>query len=516
MQKERNIHGLPRSIALDGWWLNSSQDLLQPPNAPGTRGRSMWPGIRKSGPRYGLLLLILVADFLFWGHQTGLSLAVFGGAVFVIATSDVRPYRHLLRSAILLVLGMLPVVNYVQPLSLVFLAASLLGSLIWARLPLGGAGAIVTGAWHLAFRIPVAGLSALILSLSTFRHQSHGAAQSPQGSPLRIFLRNWAFPLGGTLVFGALLLDANPVLASLITFESDLTELVRRGLFWLGAGLLLWPFLDQGAPDLTPIGSPAQGLRLPGLGINANSTLRALWMFNLLVGVQTFLDLSIFIGGADLPKGMTYASYAQRGAYPLLMATILAGAFALAARPFLGEFRALKPLMLLWLGQNIALGLSALLRLDLYIDAYGLTYLRVRALIWMGLVALGLALTAWQVWKSHSNRWLVLRGGVLGIATLYLCSFVNFAAIIAETNLARWPRTDISYVCALGPTAAAVLADNLRRNPELIIPMSRYACELRAPIVQGWRDWGYRNWSVSRYFDEAHRTELVNENTASR
>ena len=41
--------------------------------------------------------------------------------------------------------------------------------------------------------------------------------------------------------------------------------------------------------------------------------------------------------------------------------------------------------------------LSALLRLDLYIAAYGLTYWRLAALIWFLLVALGLVLIVAQI-----------------------------------------------------------------------------------------------------------------------
>lgn len=107
---------------------------------------------------------------------------------------------------------------------------------------------------------------------------------------------------------------------------------------------------------------------------------------------------------------------------------MLAGAFALAARPFLGEHRLLKPLVMLWLGgQNVALGLSAMLRLNLYVGGeYGLTYLRIHAGIWMGLVVLGLGLTAWQILRARSNGWLVLRAAGWGggdSLCLLLCQF---------------------------------------------------------------------------------------------
>ena len=50
-----------------------------------------------------------------------------------------------------------------------------------------------------------------------------------------------------------------------------------------------------------------------------------------------------------LPDGMTYANYAHRGAYPLMLTGLLAGAFALVAQPWL-ESRMMRVLLLVWAG----------------------------------------------------------------------------------------------------------------------------------------------------------------------
>ena len=47
--------------------------------------------------------------------------------------------------------------------------------------------------------------------------------------------------------------------------------------------------------------------------------------------VQTVLDAAYLWGGVALPDGMTYASYAHRGAYPLIVTALLAAGFVLAA-----------------------------------------------------------------------------------------------------------------------------------------------------------------------------------------
>jgi hypothetical protein len=50
-----------------------------------------------------------------------------------------------------------------------------------------------------------------------------------------------------------------------------------------------------------------------------------------------------------------------------------------------------------------------LVRLEPYIDTYGLTHWRISALIWMALVAAGLCVTWLQIQKDHSNSWMMVR-----------------------------------------------------------------------------------------------------------
>ncbi len=211
-----------------------------------------------------------------------------------------------------------------------------------------------------------------------------------------------------------------------------------------------------------------------------------------MIGVQTGLDASILLGGAALPAGMTYAAYAHRGAYPLLATALLAGGFALAARPFLAAQPGLRPLLLLWLAQNIVLSLSAFLRLDLYVGAYGLTWLRLYALIWIALTAAGLALTLWQVARARPNRWLVSRTAALLLATVYALGFVNLAGVIAERNLAL-PRPDFDYLCSLGPMASAATARAMAEDPS---PARELAFCIAPPAQTGWRGWSLRAWRV--------------------
>jgi len=307
------------------------------------------------------------------------------------------------------------------------------------------------------------------------------------------FWRNWSLSLGGALILGALLLSANPVLAKFVTslFQIDLNgvALAKRTMFWAGMALLIWSLLNPIAPR-APLSALSFAWRLP-LGLNGGSVLRALLVFNLFLGVQTVLDASILFGHASLPDGMTYATYAHRGAYPLMVTAMLAGAFAITARPFLDTHRALKPLLMLWLAQNMVLTFTAALRLNLYVTEYGLTYLRLYALIWMGLIAIGLIMVMWHALRNVRSGVLVKRLSALGLMTLYVCAFVNFAAVIAGHTLQHANTVDDidwGYLCTLGPMASRAVEKGAAGNPNVYVPLFARTCFDRSTSRPNWRE----------------------------
>ena len=131
----------------------------------------------------------------------------------------------------------------------------------------------------------------------------------------------------------------------------------------------------------------------PGEFFSAATILRSLILFNLLFAVQTILDVVYLWGNAALPADITYAAYAHRGAYPLIVTALLAAGFVLIAmRPggAAEQSTVIRPLVYLWVAQNVMLVISSILRLDLYVQIYLLTYWRIAAFIWMLLVAIGL------------------------------------------------------------------------------------------------------------------------------
>lgn len=478
------IPGLPRSLARDGWWLDAP--VSGPPGVPQGEARTT------RGPHWaGLTGLVALADLLFWHHAPGLSLALFALAILGVAAAG--SWRQSARPVVLLVLTAVPVVEHLQALSLAFLGLGLALALVWMRRPEAGKTEMLaqTAAW--LRRLPGYWLAPLSLHagvLAQITRPSHASRSA------RKALRDWALPLAGSLVFLGLLMQANPVLAQVLALDLDLWSALSRAAFWGAAALFVAPLLSPDLPALASL-SPIALPRAARLGLNPRSVLRALVLFNALIAMQSLTDLSILVFGATLPEGMSLAEYAHRGAYPLLATALLAGAFALSARPFLHEHRAIRPLLLVWLAQNMVLCGAAMMRLEHYVDTYGLTYLRLYALIWMGLVAIGLGLVAVQILRGRNAAWLLIRCAALGLGTLYLCAFVNFAQIIAAQNLAR-VNPDTDYICSLGPMAHGALLDAMRATPGLRIKPRPCAIWF-PPQIPGWREWGFRSWRVARY-----------------
>lgn len=512
MAGEYIVRGLPASLAQDGWWLNCDTQEAPPSNAPSPR--APWQDLIRKGGSTALVLSILVAlaDWLFWGYAPGLSVALFSWSVFGAAALLNRPGPKQVKPALLmLLLTSLPIIEHYQALSLGFQFFGLIAALAWIHQPAKTRIAeIPAAAMHLLRSLPLSGIRTFVKTLfpkTPKTDPKQAQAKRKTASTLSRHARNWSFPLGGALVLITLLLMANPLLEQslldLLDFDLDIATLLRRVLFWCGTALMIWPLLVPVQPAIVsaPRAPSAAGRKRSNFGLNAGSVLRALIVFNLILGLQTIMDLSILVGGAALPEGMTLATYAHRGAYPLLITAMLAGGFALSARPYLHTHVSLTPLMMIWLGQNALLGASSVLRLDLYVASFGFTYLRLYAMIWIALVVTGLLLTAWQILKARSNRWLLLRCAGLGVGTLYLCAFVNFAGLIAAHNLSMksTKMLDLYYLCTLGPNASSGIHAALNADPGLRIPSAYHSCWRPDADQNNWREWGFRSWRVNPY-----------------
>lgn len=441
-------------------------------------------------PLFALLGLIIAGDQLLWAVLPGIALPLFMLLVAALAHALSFPQAKL-RTALsawgLLCMALLPGIDQVQALSVAFALAGMLG---FVGIMVGKTG---RGAAFAALRFPVSAPLCIGADMLDMVRQPRG----PSFAGIGASLRDWVIPAGLGVTFAALLLVANPVLEQWVMDLFSLGDLplpsLAHLLFWIGLGLLIWPFLRLGAMRHV-LTRPVPAVQAFGQVwyLSPRSVSRALILFNLLFAAQTATDLAIFWGGAALPEGMSYADYAHRGAYPLLFAALLAGGFALLTQPFLTGRPVLKALLLVWVVQTALLVASSMLRLDLYIEAYSLTRLRFAAFVWMGVVGGGLVLMLWQIIRGFGPGWLIMRASELGVITLYACSLINVDGLIARHNLLDESiHTDSHYICKLGQGAAPAIAARDAAMGWSLCGMHTMEPTVYAP--SDWREWGYRN-----------------------
>jgi hypothetical protein len=244
--------------------------------------------------------------------------------------------------------------------------------------------------------------------------------------------------------------------------------------------------------------------------LGARATIRSLFLCNALFALQSGLDLTYLWGSASLPDGMSHAEYAHRGAYPLILTALLAAGFVLVAMRPGGpaeQSRLIGPLVLAWTGQNVLLVASSILRLDLYVATYSLTYLRLAAWIWMGLVAAGLLLILIQIILRKPNSWLVAANALMLAFVLYECCFINAPKLVASYNLKHCqevggtgPHLDLKYLASLGPQALPAIGPHIKNMPALrSIALDLWHDHQMQMRPGNWRAWDFRAWRLQRY-----------------
>lgn len=329
-------------------------------------------------------------------------------------------------------------------------------------------------------------------------------------------------PLGGGAVFLALFASANPIIAGVLSAISvpEISPIFAlRLIFWAAVFIAVWATLRPFKHRRRHAG-PSPGRTRPAVpppSVSLPSVTLALFVFNALFALENTLDLTFLWSGAGLPNGMTLAQYAHRGAYPLIATALLAAGFSLfilREGSSTADNRLIRALVGMWVAQNILLTCSSILRTLDYVQAYSLTRFRLAALLWMGLVTIGLVLIIWRMLFRKSGVWLINANALaLGIVLSTAC-VCDLGAIAAYWNV-RHARDvggtgaalDVCYLQALGPSALLPLLEleQQKLRPDLrtraVAVQVQDLQVLRSRQLQ-WRRW---TWQGARQLDGAEQ-----------
>lgn len=205
---------------------------------------------------------------------------------------------------------------------------------------------------------------------------------------------------------------------------------VLRIIFALVIAALFYSFIFHQAYEQKPHRAEPYEKRFNGAGVAA--------AMGVLLGIYAIFaafQFTYLTGLAGLPAELTYSEYAVQGFSELcFVAAINLAAFALCVT-FTPDGKSLRALMLALLAATVMLLASAMARLVMYIDVYGLTIYRILP-FWFMLflfVLIGLCGAKLYVPKLKLLR---LAAGTFA-AFYFALSLLNLDAIVAKSVLAR-------------------------------------------------------------------------------
>lgn len=357
-----------------------------------------------------------------------------------------------------------------------------------------GAGRRVPAVFMAVLNLPVAGFRAL-----PWVRWGVARARAKEGASgaTRVLA---SVGLGALLlvVFGALFASADAAFDRIV--QAILPELSLATPFrWLFVGAV-FAFLTLGGayllhnPSTVGDGKPrtAGAVRWYEWVVPVGAVLA---VFGIFVGVQ----VAVLFGDRDYvmrTAGLTFADYARKGFWQLLVITLLtlvviAVTVRKAARETARQRLLLRVLLGLLSAGALVVVVSALWRMNVYEQAYGFTRLRVLVSafeLWLG----GLIVLIMVAGVAPVTRWLPRTAVALWVATLLGLAVLNPDLFIAEKNVDRYAKhnnSDIWYLSTLSADAAPAL-DKL--------PPGARECALSeiSSDVHDTGDW--RGWNLAR------------------
>ncbi len=354
--------------------------------------------------------------------------------------------------------------------------------------------------WRWAQRLALLGLRALVAPLLDLqRARKVHVHASDRSMGLRRGLAALALPICGSIIVLMLFTTANPVLDRVMSslFSIDIGRFSPiRVVLWAILFIMAWGLLHpRPTQRLLATFDGTGDLDIPGVSVV--SVRLSLVAFNLLFAMQNLMDVAYMGGLAQLPDGMTLAEYAHRGAYPLIVTALLAAVFVLVTlRPGsrTAAVPAIRAMVILWVVQNVVLVASSIVRTLDYVEAYSLTPLRIAALAWMLLVALGLVLICWRMLTGRSASWLINANMAAAAVMLSVASFVDLGAVSAWWNIrharevgGQGAELDLCYLNQLKGSALLPLI-SLERRTDLPESFRMRVQHVRAEVMES-LDW---------------------------
>ena len=303
------------------------------------------------------------------------------------------------------------------------------------------------------------------------------------------------------LVFTVLLSRADPVFASLFEVPRVNVERIAEHVFvagvfaWWSAGWMRGALLGVARRATLPEQVPLR------IGLVEITT--ALGAVIVLFSMFVVLQVRWLFGGADVvlaTTGLTVAEYARRGFFELVAVAALVCPLILVTRAAIDDeqvVRRHRRLSLSLIALLAAIMASALLRMRLYVDNFGLSTDRLYAtamIAWLGVVFIAMTLTVLR----GSGRSFAAAAVLSGFATLFALNAINPHQLTARVNLDRASNgarvVDYGYLAQLGGDATPMVVDALNAAPP-----SADACKAAKALRWRWVRDQEASWNLGAW-----------------
>ncbi len=232
-----------------------------------------------------------------------------------------------------------------------------------------------------------------------------------------------------------------------------------------------------------------------------------LTLINILFAAFVFIQVR-YLFVKEIINGMTYSSYAREGFFELTVISLMVILMMIVLKSFMSK-TINKVLMTLMGISTLVIAYSAIFRLNLYIEAYGLTWLRILSLSFIYIQIIILLITLLYTWKKDLNIKVLV--AVIYLIAYIVLNYVNVDMIIVEKNMDRYYAghdLDTNYFSLLSYDSVETLLDiqnELKDNPEhqqAYADISKILKEKRQSLEKG--DWKNYNYTIE------HARQLLN------
>ncbi len=235
-------------------------------------------------------------------------------------------------------------------------------------------------------------------------------------------------------------------------------------------------------------------------------------ILNVFLLIMTIGDIPYVLFHKDLPSHINLSDFVHSAVNSLVFSIVMASSIVVIV--FWGKIEktdAYKKSMFFinaWLVQMAVVLLITVYRNSLYINAHGLTHLRIGVYVWL-LLSLGGLIVLYRKLKHQISLWIAVNNYFIYlVSVLLLMSFVNWDIIITKYNLGMDNKKEIDFEYLIENLGDANLYI-LNELPQDEIPVNSYL-SLQEKIEKykrqnyyynsrDWRSWNYQDYQLSNH-----------------